>query len=182
MAQNFREPIVVDEFDLANGYYIHLPPVSLDQLEKVLGWFDALGIPEETGYWTGKGTDPSLNEEKYLPTEVQWSKDGFEDLFLDAALVYNFPHVARVELLNYFGFPGADVLVMYPGVRDTIMFTDVDPIGEWWPEQNGYKPAKGDTLPEGSVFTKYGMQYQKIGRQVAFYRYQVWIPTDLPRF
>lgn len=177
MAQNFREQIVVDPKDLANGYYPHLPRVSEDDLYNVLDWFVSLGIPDDNGLWTAKGTDPVTNEVKYLPTEIQWTKEGADDLFLDAALVFNFPHVARVELLGYFGLPGTSITVLYPGPRKTVQFVEFNPIGTKWPEQgtDAFRPAPGDQSPYGTIFTNsYGERFVKEKRNFAFISYGVW--------
>ena len=170
--------------DLANGYYPHLRRLALNDPEwnDILSWFVSKGIPNYTKFYTPKGIDPVVNAVVMLPTEIHWEKSGAETLKLDAALVFNFPHVALVELKNYFGVGDPRVLEMYPGLRKPLVEVARNPIGAPWPERgpNAFRPSAEDNFEYGAVVTTPAGTFTKERRGWAFISFPVWVRREEP--
>jgi hypothetical protein len=166
-----------DPRDLANGYYPHLRKVGEadPEFQDVLAWLERKGAPRHSRLFATRGvsTDgsPSL-----LPTQIEWRSSGFET-HLDAALVFNFPHVALTELQRLFGFGNPNVLEFYPGLRQPVAYVWRSPVGEAWPQQgpNAYRPADGDRSEYGSEYVDQTGRYRKEKRHWMFVSYGVWL-------
>jgi hypothetical protein len=164
--------------DLSNGHYPHLRKVGAEDPEflDVVSWLEHKGAPPFTRFYVPKGL--SLDgANAILPTEMHWESSGRETLKLDAALVFNFPHVALTELKRHFGFGDPNVLEMYPGPRQPVSFVTVSPIGESWPEQGSgvFRPASADHYEYGAVYVDPTGEYRKEKRHWAFVPYGVWV-------
>lgn len=168
-----------DPKDLSNGHYPHLRKVAIDDPEwlDINRWLTAKGAPPYTRLYVAKGLTWG-NESGILPTEMHWKTDTDTPLKLDAALVFNFPHVALVELKRVFGFGDPNVLEMYPGVRKPAASIDQNPIGEPWPDRPGeYRPSAYDQanpLPYGTVWTDGRGSFVREKRGWAFISYPAW--------
>jgi hypothetical protein len=170
-----------DPKDLANGYYPHLRKVAVDDPEflDIQSWLVSKGAPRFSRYFVPQGVS-WFNEKAILPTEMVWEgakKEANGLLRLDAALVFNFPHVALVELKKAFGFGDPNVLEMYPGFRQPVQYVLRSPIGAPWPEkgENAYRPSEADREPYGAVYADPTGRYVKERHSWAFISYGVWI-------
>ena len=181
----------VNEADLGNGYYPHLRKVGAADPEflDVLAWLRSNGIPWHVRIFTPKGTDPA-GFVTLMPDEIHWTKGdagdtaGRPDLpekgikILEAALVFNFPHVALEELLEFYGLPKNTTHQMYPGPRKAVATIDQSPIGEAWPDRPGdFRPSAYDQanpLPYGTVWTDGTGSYVREKRGWAFVGYAAW--------
>lgn len=173
---------IVNFKDLANGYYPHLRKLAADDPEwvDILAWFSSKGIPAYTQFATPRGIDPVKNLVVALPTEIHWNKPGAETLKLDAALVFNFPHVALVELKNYFSVGNPAAIEMYPGLRKPIVELPQNPIGAPWPEKgpNAFRPSDSDQrnpLPYYSEVSVGGDRFIKERHGWVFVTYPIWV-------
>jgi hypothetical protein len=166
-----------DRTDLSNGFYPHLRKVGEadPEFQDVLSWLASKGAPRHTRLFAPRGvsTDgsPSL-----LPTQIEWKMNGFEAV-LDAALVFNFPHVALTELKQAFGFGNPNVLEYYPGLRQPVAYVWRTPVGEAWPQQgpNAYRPASGDRSEYGTEYVDQSGRFRKEKRHWMFVSYGVWV-------
>lgn len=167
-----------DPSDISNGFYPHLRKVGEADPEflDVLGWLESKGAPGQLRLYADRGvsTDGSPS---ILPSQIEFTRGG-QAVSLDAALVFNFPHVALVDLKNAFGFGNPNVLDYYPGIRREVAFIKrPSPIGEHWPEKgaNAYRPADFDTLPIGVTWVDSTGSYLKVERGWWVVKYGVWI-------
>ncbi len=175
--------------DLSNGYYPHLRTVGPDDPEflDVLKWIYSKGIPPYTRLFTPKGLDPH-GFKSDMPVEIHWTKGDVGDTtgrpdvagikILEAAMVFNFPHIALEELLVFYGLPKHTTHQMYPGPRKPVAVIDQNPIGEPWPDRPGdFRPSAFDQqnpLPYGTVWTYGGASYRKEKGGWAFISYTYW--------
>lgn len=169
-----------DPKDLSNGHYPHLRKVAIDDPEwaDINNWLASKGAPPFTRLYVPKGLGRE-GDNLILPTEMWWEASGKETLKLDAALVFNFPHVALVELKKHFGFGNPNIVEMYPGLRKPVKFVEYSPIGARWPErdENGmaaYRPSELDDEPYGATWHDSTGTYRKERRGWAFISYPVW--------
>lgn len=175
--------------DLANGYYPHLRKVSVTDPEWVgiHEWFATFGIPRYARLVAPKGI-AAPGDNPTMPTVIQWTRngapaDGTQDVgdvkTLDAALVFNFPHIALEELLEFYGKPKHATHQFYPGKRKAVVYAEYSPIGLRWPErdengQQAFRPSVLDGLEYGAVWTDATGTYRKERRGWAFISYPVW--------
>ena len=166
--------------DLANGRYPHLRKLALDdpEFQDILNWFASKGAPPYSRLYVPKGLGLA-GDNLLLPTEIHWDNtlSGDNPLKLDAALVFNFPHVSLVELKHAFRFGDPNIVEMYPGLRKPVEYVTRSPIGAPWPEQGGnaFRPSPFDKEPYGvSYFDETG-SYRKEKRGWAFISYPIWI-------
>lgn len=175
--------------DLANGYYPHLRKVSVNDPEwaGIHEWFASFGIPKYARLVAPKGI-AAPGDNPTMPTNVQWTRngapaEGTQDVGdvknLDAAMVFNFPHIALVELIEFYGKPAPRVVPMYPGPRKRIAYVEYSPIGQRWPErdengQTAFRPSVLDNEPYGATWTDASGVYRKERKGWAFISYPVW--------
>ncbi len=169
-----------DPRDLPNGHYPHLRKVAIDDPEflDIQRWFSSKGAPAYSRLFVPKGLGVE-GDNLILPTEMHWDKayGGAETLKLDAALVFNFPHVALVELKHAFGFGDPNIVEMYPGLRKPVEYVAHSPIGAPWPEKgaNAFRPSEFDKEAYGAVYHDESGAYRKDRFGWAFISYPVWI-------
>lgn len=167
-----------DPKDLSNGHYPHLRKVAIDDPEwlDIHKWLRAKGAPAYTRLYVPKGLGQA-GDNLILPTEVHYERGGDETLKLDAALVFNFPHVALVELKHAFGFGNPNQIEMYPGLRKPLKEVRYSPIGVPWPErgENAFRPSVFDTEPYGATYYDESGHYRKERWGWAFISYPVWV-------
>lgn len=176
-----------DPRDLSNGHYPHLRKVAIDDPEflDIQRWLTSKGAPPYTRLFVPKGLGVA-GDNLILPTEMHWDQrdrqeweDGPRDatLKLDAALVFNFPHVALVELKHYFHFGNPNIVEMYPGLRKPVEFVVHSPIGVPWPEKgaNAFRPSEFDKEAYGATYHDETGAYRKERFGWAFISYPVWI-------
>jgi len=167
-----------DPRDLSNGHYPHLRKVDIDDPEwgAVLEWLYSKGAPRFTRLFVPKGLGQA-GDNLILPTELHWERAGAETLKLDAALVFNFPHVALVELKQAFGFGNPNIIEMYPGLRRPAEYVVRSPVGVPWPEkgENAFRPSEFDKEPFGAVYFDQSGHYRKERHGWAFISYPVWV-------
>lgn len=166
-----------DPNDLSNGHYPHLRKVGINdpELVDILNWFRSKGIPPYTRLYVPKGLGRE-GDNLILPTEMHWERSGAETIKLDAALVFNFPHVALVELKHAFG-GNPNIIEMYPGLRKPVSYVRYSPIGVPWPEkgENAFRPSVFDTEPFGATYFDETGHYRKERHGWAFISYPVWV-------
>lgn len=166
--------------DLANGRYPHLRKLAIDDPEfhGILNWFASKGAPAYSRLYVPKGLGLA-GDQLLLPTEIHWDNtlSGDNPLKLDAALVFNFPQVALVELKHAFRFGDPNILEMYPGLRKPVEYVTRSPIGVQWSEQgaNAFRPSPFDQEPYGATYFDETGSYRKEKRGWAFISYPVWI-------
>ena len=169
-----------DPRDLSNGHYPHLRKVAIDDPEflDIQRWLVSKGAPAYSRLYVPKGLSVE-GDNPILPTEMHWDKayDGAETLKLDAALVFNFPHVALVELKHAFHFGDPNILEMYPGLRKPVEYVAHSPIGVAWPEKgaNAFRPSEFDHEAYGATYFDETGTYRKDRYGWAFISYPVWI-------
>lgn len=167
-----------DPKDLSNGHYPHLRKVAIDdpELADILRWFGSKRIPPYTRLYVPKGLGLE-GDNLILPTEMHWERNGSETLKLDAALVFNFPHVALVELKQAFGIGNPNIIEMYPGLRKPVEYVLRSPIGVPWPErgENAFRPSEFDKEPYGATYFDESGHYRKERHGWAFISYPVWV-------
>lgn len=167
-----------DPRDLANGHYPHLRKLAADDPEflDIQRWLTSKGAPAYTRLYVPKGLGRE-GDNLILPTEMHWERNGAETLKLDAALVFNFPHVALVELKQAFGFGNPNVIEMYPGLRKHVEYVVHSPIGVPWPEkgENAFRPSEFDKEPYGATYFDESGHYRKERHGWAFISYPVWV-------
>jgi hypothetical protein len=174
----------INPTDLANGYYPHLRKVAVDDPEflDIQKWLVSKGAPKGWRLDARRGTDP-LRGDAILPTEMVWEgapREADGVLRLDAALVFNFPHVALVELKKAFGFGNPNVLEMYPGLRKPVQYVTRSPIGAHWPERgtDAYRPSpdnpRAEGFAEGDVYEDATGRYKLTREWSLFARVPVW--------
>lgn len=179
-----------DPKDLSNGHYPHLRRVSEDDPEwkDIHQWFASFGIPRYARLVAPKGL-AAPGDNPIMPTNIQWTRhgapaDGTQDVGdvknLDAAMVFNFPHIALEELLEFYGKPKHATAQMYPGIRKPVKFVEYSPIGARWPERDeagaeAYRPSQLDSEPYGAAWTDATGTYRKERRGWAFISYPVWV-------
>jgi len=170
-----------DPRDLSNGHYPHLRKVAVDDPEflDIQNWLASKGAPRFSRFFVPKGLGLA-GDNLILPTELHWagaSGEAGDTLKLDAALVFNFPHVALVELKKVFGFGNPNVLEMYPGYRQPVEFVVKSPIGAAWPErgENAFRCSEADREPYGAVYQDATGRYVKEKRYWAFISFGVWV-------
>lgn len=141
--------------DLSNGHYPHLRRLAVDDPEflDIQFWLTAKGAPRFSRFFVPKGLGLG-GDNLILPTEMWWEGAPGEAggaLKLDATLVFNFPHVALVELKKAFGFGDRNILEMYPGYRKPLPLVIPAVIGAHWPERgaNAYRPHEANPRAEG---------------------------------
>ncbi len=180
----------IDPRDVGNGYYPYLRRVGPTDLEflDIIAWLQLRGAPKDVTLvadndgWTGKP----------LPARVRFSIAGSPDALKnnvldgsnsliyneDALQMYNFPDNTLIGLKVFFKFGDPSVREFYPGLRQTVGYVVVDPIGIEWPSENGFHGSRVDnmnTFPEGAKFTRADGTYEKIGRRFAFFNIEpVW--------
>lgn len=163
--------------DVANGRYPHLRKVGAGDQEfvDVVLWLKSHGAPCPSRLYVAKGLGLP-GDTLSLPTEMHWRLSSGDWLKLDAALVFNFPHVALVELEQAFRFGNPNVVKMYEGPRKPVQFVDASPIGDPWPERcpECYRPSVADKLPYGAKFTDPTGTYEREKWGWAFVSYPVW--------
>lgn len=176
-----------DPRDLSNGHYPHLRKVAIDDPEwlDINRWLTSKGAPAYTRLFVPKGL-AAPGDNPILPTEMWWEgskTDSSGILKLDAALVFNFPHVALVELKHAFAFGDPNVLEMYPGYRKPVQYVAQSPIGARWPERDSeagaaFRPSEFDQhnpMPYGTTWHDATGAYRKDRRGWAFVSYPVWV-------
>lgn len=167
-----------DPRDLANGHYPHLRKLAADDPEflDIQRWLSSKGAPAYTRLYVPKGLGRE-GDNLILPTEMHWERNGAETLKLDAALVFNFPHVALVELKQAFGFGNPNIIEMYPGLRKPVEYVVHSPIGVPWPEkgENAFRPSEFDQEPYGATYFDESGHYRKERHGWAFISYPVWV-------
>jgi|RhiMetdeSRZDD1v2_1073273.scaffolds.fasta_scaffold152051_2 hypothetical protein len=167
-----------DPRDLSNGHYPHLRKVAIDDPEflDIQRWFTSKGAPAYSRLYVPKGLGVE-GDNLILPTEMHWNNQNGETLKLDAALVFNFPHVALVELKHAFHFGNPNILEMYPGLRKPVRYVAQSPIGAPWPERgpNAFRPSEFDKEPYGATYFDATGSYRKDRYGWAFISYPVWI-------
>jgi hypothetical protein len=168
----------IDPKDISNGFYPYLRKVGPTDPEflDVIEWLKSKGAPAATHlvpHWA-----PAINGPGGpLPTGIVWESLSGTSTELDAAMVFNFPHVALVELKHLFGFGDPNVLEFYPGPRKAVSYLEASPIGEAWPEQGqgAFRPAANDSFAYGDEFTDSTGRFRKERRQWAYLSYPVWL-------
>lgn len=167
--------------DLSNGHYPHLRKVAIDDPEflDIQRWLTSKGAPAFSRLFVPKGLGLE-GDNLILPTEMHWDGahtelDGV--LKLDAALVFNFPHVALVELKHAFRFGDPNIVEMYPGWRKPVEYVAHSPVGVPWPEKgpNAFRPSAFDQEPYGATYFDEAGAYRKEKHGWAFISYPVWI-------
>lgn len=169
-----------DPKDLSNGHYPHLRKLAVDdpEFQDILNWFIEKGAPVYSRLYVPKGISID-GSNSVLPTEIHWDNtlEGDSPLKLDAALVFNFPHVALVQLKHAFRFGNPNVTEMYPGLRKTVEYVTHSPIGVAWPEQgeNAFRPSQFDKEAYGAIYFDETGSYRKEKRSWAFFSFPVWV-------
>ena len=166
-----------DPRDLSNGHYPHLRKLAIDDPEfaDILQWLDSkTGCGAPTLY-VPKGL-AITGDNPILPTELHWKTEGDTPVKLDAALVFNFPHVALTELKVAFGKGNPNVLEFYPGLRKPVDFIFHSPIGAPWPEKgpNAFRPSEYDKEAYGTIYADSTGRYSKEREGWAFITFPVW--------
>lgn len=164
--------------DISNGFYPHLRKVGVDNPEflDVVAWLKSKGAPRKTTLMA-QHTETPDGPGRWLPTQIVFDNENGPTLGLDAAMVFNFPHVALVDLKNFFGFGNPAVTELYPGIRQTVGYVQISPIGAAWPEQgeNCYRPADSDRSDYGAEYIDQTGHYRKNRQSWAFISYGVWV-------
>lgn len=170
----------IDPNDISNGFYPHLRKVGPTNPEflDVIAWLKSKGAPPNTDLKAERSMTVD-GPGRWMPAQISWSMaDGsMRPLGLDAAMMFNFPHVALTDLQQYFGFGNPNVLTFYPGLRQPVSFITVSPIGTAWPEQgaNCFRPADSDRSDYGAEFIDQTGRYRKEQRSWMFVSYGVWV-------
>ena len=168
----------VDPQDVSNGFYPHLRKVGPEDPEflDILSWLKAKGAPAKTRLEAQRAQTVD-GPGRWLPAGIVFETTDGNILHLDAALVFNFPHVALVELKQFFRFGDPSVLELYPGPRQQVGYISVSPIGAAWPEQGDdcFRPADTDRFEYAAQYVDASGRYQKERRRWAFVSFGVWV-------
>jgi hypothetical protein len=173
-----RSGPAIDPHDVANGFYPHLRKVGPEDAEflDILSWLKSKGAPGNTVLQAQRAQTADGSPGRWMPAEIVFEANGAR-MRLDAALVFNFPHVALVELKQCFGFGNAAQLEFYPGPRQPVSFVPLSPIGAAWPEQGEdcYRPADADRFDYGAEYVDASGRYLKERRRWVFVSFGVWV-------
>jgi len=168
----------IDPNDISNGFYPHLRKVGPSNPEflDVVSWLKSKGAPRKTSLVAKRAEALDISG-RWMPTEIVFAADNGTVLGLDAAMVFNFPHVALVDLKVFFGFGNPSLTELYPGIRQTVGYVQISPIGAAWPEQgeNCYRPADSDRSEYGTEYIDQTGHYRKDRHSWAFISYGVWV-------
>ena len=168
----------IDPHDVANGFYPHLRKVGPGDAEflDVVSWLKSKGAPAKTSLDAQRAMTVN-GPGKWMPAEIIFAGENGAVLRLDAALVFNFPHVALTELKQFFRFGDPTVLEWYPGIRQPVAYVAVSPIGAAWPEQGPdcYRPTDADRNDYGAEYTDATGRYRKERRSWVFVSFGVWV-------
>jgi hypothetical protein len=168
----------VDPRDISNGFYPHLRKVGPEDPEflDILSWLKSKGAPAKTRVQARRAQTVD-GPGQWLPAEIVFETESGSVLRLDAALVFNFPHVALVELKQIFRFGDPSILELYPGPRQPVGYLSVSPIGAAWPEQGEdcFRPTDADRFEVGAQYMDSTGRYQKERRRWVFVSFSVWV-------
>jgi len=168
----------IDPHDVSNGFYPYLRKVGPEDTEfvDIVSWLKTKGAPAKTSLEAQRAQTVD-GPGHWLPAEIVFEAENGAKLRLDAALVFNFPHVALVELKQFFAFGNPSVLEFYPGLRQPVGYVSVSPIGAAWPEQgaNCYRPADTDRYEYGAEYVDSTGRYRKERRSWVFISFGVWV-------
>ena len=170
--------VSIDPQDVSNGYYPHLRKVGPGDPEflDVISWLKSKGAPRQTELYASRAQTVD-GPGRWLPAQIRFHGENGMEISLDAALVFNFPHVALVELKQFFAFGNPNVLEFYPGIRQPVAYVITSPIGAPWPEEgaNCFRPADSDRNDYGAEYIDTTGRYRKVRRSWVFVSYGVWI-------
>jgi hypothetical protein len=170
----------IDPKDISNGFYPHLRKVGpLDpEFLDIISWLQSKGAPRKTSLAADRSQTVD-GPGRWMPAQITFESEEGNQLRLDAAMVFNFPHVALTDLEQFFRFGNPSVLEFYPGLRQTVSFITISPVGAAWPEQgeNCFRPADSDRLEFGAEYIDQTGQYRKDRRTRMFVSYGVWVKT-----
>jgi hypothetical protein len=173
--------LAIDPSDVSNGYYPHLRKVGPEDPEflDIISWLKSKGAPAKTVLQAQRAQTVD-GPGKWLPAEIAFETESGAVLRLDAALVFHFPHVALVELKQFFRFGDPARLELYPGPRQPVGYVSISPIGVEWPEQGErcYRPADSDRFDYGAEYVDRTGRYHRERRRWVFVSFAVWVKQD----
>lgn len=164
--------------DLSNGFYPYLRKFGMDDPEflDILSWLQSKGAPAFL-----LNVYANMQGQK-MPTQIIWDDGKGKALEMDAAIVYNFPHVALVDLKAYFEFGNPMITELYAGYRAPAKFVSVPVMGAAWPEESEargvpcFHTVPHDGLNDGATYIDSKGSYLKVGRKFAFFTIEsVWV-------
>lgn len=169
--------------DLGNGFYPQLRQVGAEdpEFKAVLAWLGSNGAPPITKIEAQKAACISSmpctpKPGGYMPAEVWFHDSKHGDLSLDAVLVYNFPHVALIDLENFYAFGDPKVLKWFNAPREPVKTISLAPVGEPWPDQCAkcFRAADTDSLEIGSRYEDTRGVFRKVRFWWAFFPQARW--------